>query len=102
MKRIPSKIGLRLRALRQSRRQTQESLAAECRQRGFAITREKLAKYEICVTHVPARFIPIMAHILKVEITDLLPPIGGEAMLKVKGVKTSKPGTTVRLPRSRR
>jgi hypothetical protein len=56
MKRIPSKIGLRLRALRQSCHQTQESLSAECRQRGFAI----------------------IAHLLKVDITDLLPPIGDE------------------------
>ena len=32
MKQIPSKIGLRLRELRHSRHQTQESLATECRQ----------------------------------------------------------------------
>ena len=53
-------------------------LAAECRQRGFAITRTKLAKYEIGMAQVPARFIPIITHILKVDITDLLPPINGE------------------------
>jgi transcriptional regulator with XRE-family HTH domain len=76
MKQTPSKIGLRLRELRYSRHQTQESLAAECLQRGFAITRTKLAKYEIGMTEVPARFIPIITHILKVDITDLLPPIG--------------------------
>jgi transcriptional regulator with XRE-family HTH domain len=75
MKQIPSKIGLRLRELRHSRHQTQESLATECRQRGFAITRTKLAKYEIGMTQVPARFIPIIAHVLKADITDLLPPI---------------------------
>jgi transcriptional regulator with XRE-family HTH domain len=78
MKQLPSKIGLRLRELRHSRHQTQESLAAECRQRGFAITRTKLAKYEIGMAQVPARFIPIITHILKVDITDLLPPINGE------------------------
>ena len=78
MKQLPSKIGLRLRELRHSRHQTQESLAAECRQRGFAITRTKLAKYEIGMTQVPARFIPIITHLLKVDITDLLPPINGE------------------------
>lgn len=78
MKQIPSKIGLRLRSLRQSHQKTQEFLAAECRQHGFAITREKLAKYEIGMTQVPVRFVPIIAHVLKVEITDLLPPIGDE------------------------
>jgi transcriptional regulator with XRE-family HTH domain len=78
MKQIPCKIGLRLRALRQSRHQTQASLAKECWQRGFAVTREKLAKYEIGMTKVPARFIPIIAHVLKADITDLLPPVGGQ------------------------
>jgi transcriptional regulator with XRE-family HTH domain len=78
MKQIPRKIGLRLRALRQSRKQTQASLAEECRQRGFTVTRTKLAKYEIGMTQVPARFIPIIAHVLKADITDLLPPVGGE------------------------
>ena len=76
MKQTHSKIGLRLRELRHSRHRTQESLATECLQRGFAITRTKLAKYEIGMTEVPARFIPIITHILKVDITDLLPPIG--------------------------
>jgi transcriptional regulator with XRE-family HTH domain len=78
MKQIPSKIGLRLRELRHSRHQTQESLATECRQRGFAITRTKLAKYEIGITQVPARFIPVVAHVLKADITDLLPPFGAK------------------------
>jgi transcriptional regulator with XRE-family HTH domain len=78
MKQIPCKIGLRLRALRQSRKQTQASLAKECRQRGFAVTREKLAKYEIGLTQVPACLIPIIAHVLKADITDLLPPVGRE------------------------
>jgi hypothetical protein len=53
-------------------------LAKECRQRGFTVTRAKLAKYEIGMTQVPARFIPIIAHVLKADITDLLPPVGGE------------------------
>jgi transcriptional regulator with XRE-family HTH domain len=85
MKQIPSKIGLRLRELRQSRRQTQESLALECRQRGFAITRTKLAKYEIGMTQVPAHFIPVLAYVLKVDVTDLLPPI----------TRRSSPGASV-------
>jgi transcriptional regulator with XRE-family HTH domain len=78
MKQILSKIGLRLRSLRQSSQKTQEFMAAECRQHGFAISREKLAKYEIGMTQVPVRFVPIIAHVLKVQITDLLPPIGDE------------------------
>jgi hypothetical protein len=59
MKQIPYKIGLRLRALLQSRQKIQEFLAAECRQHGFAMTRKKLAKYEIGMTQVPVRFVPI-------------------------------------------
>ena len=78
MKRTLSQVGFRLRALRRSRHRTQESLAAACQQRGFAVTRAKLAKYEVGLTEVPARFIPVFAHILKADITDLLPPIGGQ------------------------
>ena len=78
MKKNPSKVGFRLRALRHSRRWTQESLAAACQARGFAVSRNKLAHYELGLTDVPARFIPVIAHILKANITDLLPPIGGQ------------------------
>ncbi len=76
MKRAFSKIGFRLRALRRARHWTQESLASACQYHGFAVTRAKLAKYEIGLTEVPARFIPIFAHILKADIAELLPPIG--------------------------
>jgi transcriptional regulator with XRE-family HTH domain len=90
MKQIPSKIGLRLRELRQSRRQTQESLSLECRQRGFAITRTKLAKYEIGMTQVPACFIPVLAYVLKVDVTDLLPPINRRAEPRFVAEQTNK------------
>jgi transcriptional regulator with XRE-family HTH domain len=87
MKQITPKIGLRLRALRQSRQQTQESLAAECRQHGFAVSRGKLAKYEIGMTQLPAHYIPIIAHILKADITDLLLPIGRQdGWIKIKNL----------------
>ncbi len=90
MKQIPSKIGLRLRELRQSRRKTQESLALECRQRGFAITRAKLAKYEIGMTQVPACFIPILAYVLNVEVTDLLPPVARRTEPQFVAEQTNK------------
>jgi transcriptional regulator with XRE-family HTH domain len=90
MKQITSKIGLRLRELRQSRRQTQESLSLECRQRGFAITRTKLAKYEIGMTQVPACFIPILAYVLNVEITDLLPPVARRTEPQFVAEQTNK------------
>ncbi len=70
---------LRLRALRKSRHQTQESLAARCRHYGFPVSRSALAKYEIGLLNIPAQFIPIAAHALNVDITELLPPIGGRA-----------------------
>jgi len=75
MKRPIHHPGLRIRALRKSYKQTQESLAAKCRHLGFAVTREKLAKYEVGLTQVPAQFIPAFAHVLKVNVADLLPPI---------------------------
>ena len=76
MKPYLTQIALRLRALRKSRHQTQESLAAKCRYYGFPILRCQLAKYEIGLLNIPAQFIPIAAHALNVNITDLLPPIG--------------------------
>jgi transcriptional regulator with XRE-family HTH domain len=89
MKQTLSQAGFRLRALRRSRHRTQESLAAECRQCGFAVTRQKLANYEIGLTDVPARFIPIIARILEVDITDLLPPIGGNSESQHASVRTN-------------
>jgi len=89
MKQNLSQIGFRLRAFRQSRHWTQESLAAACQARGFAVSRNKLAHYELGLTEVPARFIPVIAHILKADITDLFPPIGGksESSLALSGAK---------------
>lgn len=78
MKKTLSKVGFRLRALRRSRHWTQRSLAAACQARGFAVSRSQLASYEIGRIDVPARFIPVLAHILKADITNLLPPIGGQ------------------------
>jgi len=76
MKPILTQIALCLRALRKSRHQTQESLAAKCRQYGFPVSRVKLARYELGSTNIPAQFIPIAAHVLNVDVTDLFPPIG--------------------------
>lgn len=76
MKQNLSRVGFRLRALRRSRHRTQEFLAAACQARGFAVSRSQLARYEIGYTDVPARLIPAFAHVLKVDITDLLPPLG--------------------------
>jgi transcriptional regulator with XRE-family HTH domain len=79
MKPCLTQIALCLRALRKSRHQTQESLAARCEQYGFPVSRSRLAKYEIGLLNIPAQFIPIAAHVLSVDVTDLLPPIGGQS-----------------------
>ena len=42
MKPYLTQIAIRLRVLRKSRQQTQESLAAKCRQYGFPVSRNKL------------------------------------------------------------
>jgi transcriptional regulator with XRE-family HTH domain len=78
MKQNLSQVGFRLRALRRSRRWTQETLSAACHARGFAVTRAKLAKYEVGITDVPARLIPAFAQMLRVDITELLPPLDME------------------------
>lgn len=70
-----SKIGLRLRALRESREQTQTELAMECRRYGYAVTRQKVMHYEHGRSEVPARLIPVFALVLREDITALLPPL---------------------------
>src|SRR5438128_12117884 len=70
-----SEVGLRLGPLRQRRHHSQRSLAAEFKRLGLPITRAMLANYESGRRDVPARFIPIIAHILGVHITFLLPPL---------------------------
>ncbi len=75
MKYPVSKIGLRIRALRESSEQTQTELATKCRRYGFAVTRQKVAHYEHGRTEVPARLIPVFALIFTEDITALLPPL---------------------------
>ncbi len=70
-----SQFGLRLQMLRQRRHHTQCSLAAEFKRLGLPITRGMLANYESERSDVPARFVPIIAHILGVRVTSLLPPL---------------------------
>jgi len=72
---MQSQVGLNLRKQRRLCRQTQHVLATGCQRYGAPITREMLAHYECGQADVPARFIPIIAHVLGVAITDLLPPI---------------------------
>ena len=70
-----SELGLRLQMLRQWRHHTQYSLAIEFKRLGLPITRGMLANYESGRRDMPARFIPLIAHILGVRITSLLPPL---------------------------
>ena len=79
MKPNPSQIGFRLRTLRKAHHLTQEALAAKCQVKRCPITRNKLAHYELGITEVPARFIPILAHLLGANITDLLSPIARQS-----------------------
>jgi transcriptional regulator with XRE-family HTH domain len=76
MKQTLSQVGFRLRALRRLRHHTQASLASVCQYRGFPVSRSQLARYEIGYADVPARFIPVLAYVLRADITDLLPPLG--------------------------
>ena len=74
-----SQVCLNLRKQRRLCRQTQHVLARGCQRYGAPITREMLAHYECGHADVPARYIPIIAHVLGIAVTDLLPPIDGEA-----------------------
>lgn len=70
-----SQVALNLRKHRRLCRQTQHDLARGCQRYGAPVTREMLAHYEAGHADVPARYIPIIAHVLGVAVTDLLPPI---------------------------
>jgi transcriptional regulator with XRE-family HTH domain len=91
MKPIDFQIGLRLRALRKTQSLSQESLASRCQIAGHPISRNKIAKYELGVAEVPARFIPKLAQILNVSITDLLPPVAEQSQPKVLPRPLQKP-----------
>jgi transcriptional regulator with XRE-family HTH domain len=73
-------VGSRIRALRRSLRWTQEFLAGECQKNGIPISRYQLTRYEIGFTEIPASFIPVLAYILKADITALLPPVTSQLM----------------------
>jgi transcriptional regulator with XRE-family HTH domain len=77
---MQSQVGQNLRKQRCRCRQTQDFLAKGCQRYGTPITRDMLAHYECGNADVPARYIPIIAHVLGVAITDLLPPINDEAI----------------------
>ena len=64
-----SEVGLRLGPVRQRRHHSQRSLAVEFKRLGLPITRGMLANYESERSDVPARFVPIIAHILGVRVT---------------------------------
>ena len=72
---VLSEIGLRLRKLRALRNHTQHSLAAEFERLKLPVTCQKLANYEAGRCDVPARFIPVIAFVLGVRVTKLLPPL---------------------------
>lgn len=75
---VLSEIGLRLQTLRVRRNQTQHSLADEFEQLKLPVTRQMLANYEAGRSDVPARFIPVIAFVLGVSVTTLLPPLADE------------------------
>ena len=70
-----SSVGSRLLAIRKAQNMTQFWLSSQCRLNGLPVSRQMLTHYERGRAKVPARFIPILAHVLGVAVTDLLPPI---------------------------
>lgn len=80
---VLSEIGLRLRTLRARRNHTQHSLAVEFERLKLPVTRQMLANYEAGRSVVSARFIPVIAFVLGVSVTALLPPLADEDVRKL-------------------
>ncbi len=80
---VLSEIGSRLRKFRALRKHTQHSLAADFQRLKLPITRQMLANYEAGRSVVPARFIPVIAFVLGVSVTALLPPLADEDVRKL-------------------
>jgi len=81
---IESNIGRRIQALRVRREMSQRSLARRFKQLKVPVSRQILANYECGRNHVPARFIPAIAHALGVPITEILLPITEGALQQIQ------------------
>ena len=101
---VLSEIGLRLRTLRARRNHTQHSLAVEFEQLRLPVTRQMLANYEAGRSDVPDRFIPVIAFVLGVSVTALLPPLADEDVRKLarRTLLIERHGSLHRLCRNRR
>lgn len=73
-----------MRSIRKACKESQESIALRFKWYGLPITRQMVANYECGRCDVPARYIPIIAHMLNVDIADLLPPLSVDALQKLK------------------
>lgn len=67
-------IGPKVKALRASRRMTQEALAARCNIKKWDISRSTLAKIEAQVRRVNDEEVALLAQALNVDIGDLYEP----------------------------
>jgi len=64
-------IGPKVKALRSSKRLTQEALAARCNIKKWDISRSTLAKIEAQVRHVNDKEVALLAEVLNVSVKDL-------------------------------
>ncbi len=64
-------IGPKVKALRSSKRLTQEALAARCNIKKWDISRSTLAKIEAQVRHVNDKEVALLAEALNVSVKDL-------------------------------
>mgnify|MGYP002390158628 CR=1 FL=1 len=69
-------IGAQLSELRRVNQLSQEELAAICRDHGWQLTRDVLARMETHVRCVADFELLLIADILKVPVTQILPPPG--------------------------
>lgn len=66
-------LGQRLRALRETKKLTQEQLSAQLQTRGCDITRSALAKMEVGQRHIYPDELFLLKMLLQVEFDDLFP-----------------------------
>ena len=66
-------LGQRLRALRETKKLTQEQLSAQLQTRGCDITRSALAKMEVGQRHIYPDELFLLKVLLQVEFDDLFP-----------------------------
>ncbi len=69
-------IGKRIRLVRELRRWTQQQFARKLRNAGYEVSRDIVARWELCQTPVTDTHLLGIATVMRVSVLDLFPPRG--------------------------